>query len=441
MPRPARPPGMERLEVELTRSMGPASSSDAAAPPVFSAQRSDGFRRYVRAAAIVTALGYSLGYSTIGFGLLFLGAAWSLAVRRAFPWARTPIDPALAGFGAVLLVSAAASPYRGPASTVTLMLIVSAAVYFGSFAWLHEVDPGSRDMLLRAWALGACAAAATGLFYSATHYVEASPPGQLAHARAQIPLGVGPNGLGTTLLLGSLLTLGGVFHGSRGRRAVWAAGSLLCLLGLEATGSRASLIGWVIGAGYLAVAELRRRPWLLVGVMVSGLVLAVGAGAATPQLSGRARHIVTDVEGNRVKIWQTSLRMVAARPLLGSGFGTFERAYNSQRAPDMSPEPFAFNLWLNVAVETGLLGLAAALWVAVSTVLSWRRAGGAGSSMGPPPEDHLGRPVVAALWVGLLVDQLFDNTLFSIGTSAALWLLLIVTVMPERRPRRQETAA
>jgi hypothetical protein len=44
--------------------------------------------------------------------------------------------------------------------------------------------------------------------------------------------------------------------------------------------------------------------------------------------------------------------------------------------------------------------------------------------------DGLGRSIIAALWAGLLVDQLADNTLFSISTSAALWLLLAFVVVP-----------
>ena len=81
-------------------------------------------------------------------------------------------------------------------------------------------------------------------------------------------------------------------------------------------------------------------------------------------------------------------------------------------------------MWLNLAVETGLLGLLAALWVAFDAVRAWRRTGSAG------PGDAL-RSVIGAAWLALLVDQLADNTLFSISTSAALWLLLAMIVIPE----------
>jgi O-antigen ligase len=377
---------------------------------------------YTRFAAVVTAVGYSLGYSTIGFGLLFIGAMWRLVARRRFPWARTALDWPLAAFGAVLVLSAAASPYHPVAVGVTFMLVVSAAVYFGSFVWLLEADPLVTPVLLRAWTYGAVIAAVVGLFYSATNYVETWPPGHFEHARAQIPRGVGPNGLGTTLLLGSILALGGFFNARGWRRAGWAACSLLTLVALVATGSRSSLAGWIIGAGYLVYRELRARPKAMIAAALAGALLVGGIAAATPQLANRIGHTMTDVAGNRERIWTTSFHMIAARPLLGTGFGTFETAYDRQRAPGMSSEPFAFNLWLNLAVETGLLGLAAAVWIAAAAVTAWRRSG--------TPEEGAAPAVIGALWVGLLVDQFADNTLFSISTSAALWLLLALVAAP-----------
>ncbi|HLY21457.1 MAG TPA: O-antigen ligase family protein [bacterium] len=394
---------------------------------------------YVRWAAVATVVCYSAGYATIGFGLMFFGAAWSLLRRRSFPWRQTPLDPPLAVFGIVLLVSAIASPYRSIALIVTPALLLSGAIYFGSFAWLLEHDPASRMTLLRAWALGAPPAALAGLATVVLGHAE----------RASIPRGVGPNGLGTTLLLGGLLALGlGLAPRRRlWERIAWAACAAVVFAGLLASGSRASLLGWLVGALWLGWHRLRPRARAAAAVVAAALV-AVGVAAAVspdvydatlgpllaraedvaPDMTDRVLNAPYDIAGNRLKIWGTSLRMLASSPWLGTGFGTFEAAYAHWKDPDMSSEPFAFNLALNLAVETGVLGLYAAAWVAQAGIAEWRRWGRALQ----PGRTDPSRPIVAALWVGLLVDQLADNTLFSISTSAALWLLLAYLAVPGR---------
>jgi O-antigen ligase len=324
-------------------------------------------------------------------------------------WQPSPLDLPLVGFGLVLFASAAVSPFRALALGVTLMLVISGVVYFGSFAWLLHHDSHARQRLLIAWALGAVPAALVAVGESV-----------FMHVRAQIPRGVGPNGLGTTLLLGSLLGLGLALRKRRTDRWLWAACALLCLGGLIATESRASLAGWAVGGVYLAWEALRARPLRMAAALAGGALGLAAVVAMTPPLVGRIQSTVPDVSGNRVRIWRTSLSMIAAHPLLGTGFGTFERAYSRVKGPDMSPEPFAFNLWLNLAVETGLPGLVAALTIAGTAVRVWRRGRG-----GPP--DPM-RPIISALWAGLLVDQFADNTLFSISTSAAPWFLLALVI-------------
>jgi O-antigen ligase len=385
---------------------------------------------YFRWAALATVFLYTIGYAPIGFGFLFLGNLSLLVWRRQVLWRRSLLDVPMAVFGAILLVSAALSPYRILAFEVTLMLILSAAVYFGSFGWLLERDPALRTTLFRTWGLGGVAGAFAGLAYSATNYVKALPAGTFEHARAQIPRGVGPNGLGTTLLLGSILALGFAFRARRWQRAAWGLSAVVGLAGLLSTGSRASLGGWLVAAVYLAYRELHLRPKQLAVVLAGGFAVVALAIVGTPQLLNRLPTTLSDVSGNRVQIWRTSLRMIEAHPALGTGFGTFETEYAQYKDPAMSPEPFAFNLGLNLAVETGLIGLLAALFVAFAALHIWRST----SARAAPCAEPL-RAVICALWLGLLVNQLADNTLFSISTSAGLWFLLAATVSwPEPVP-------
>jgi O-antigen ligase len=397
----------------------------------------DGTGAYFRWAALLTVFLYSAGYALIGFGFLFGGALWLLIRRHRVLWQPSQLDLPMAVFGVVLLVSAGASPYHALAFEVTWMLIISGAVYFGSFSWLLARDPGLPTTLLRTWVWGGVGAALAGLAYGAMHYLEGSPPGTFYHARAQIPRGVGPNGLGTTLLLASMVALS-LAAGARGwRRAGWAAAGFVAFAGLLASGSRASLAGWLVAVVYFTCAELRFRPKKLLAVLAGGFVIVALATIATPQFMGRLRYTGSDVSHNRIQIWRESFDMFRAHPLLGTGFGTFEREYARHKDPGMSPEPFAFDLALNLAVETGLLGLLAAGLIAFAAFRFWWSANPPSLSAGPL------RPLIGALWLGLLVDQLADNTLFSISTSAGLWVLLAITVasppaVTDPGPRRAE---
>jgi O-antigen ligase len=394
---------------------------------------------YVRWAAIVTFFLYTAGYAGVGFGLLFFGALWGLLRWHRFPWQPSAVDVPLAAFAVVLLASALVSPFRTLSLGITLMLLISGAVYFGSFAWLLGRDLDARAMLLRAWAAGAVPAA-----------VIAIADALMTHARAEIPGGVGPNGLGTTLALAGILQLGLALRARSRERALWLACGLLGLAGLLASESRGSLVGWAVGAAYLTWRELRAEPRRMAAAACGGAVVLALAFVLAPPLADRARSVLSDVSQNRIRIWHASLGMVAARPLLGTGFGTFGQAYARVKAPGMSPEPFAFDLALNLAVETGILGFLAALWVAIAAARAWAEQG----RRAPPPEGGRAAPpgvdpfrhVLSAMWIALLVDQLADNTLFSVGTSAALWLLVALIVLPavsptEEGPREQQARA
>jgi O-antigen ligase len=370
---------------------------------------------YFRWATLLTAILYSAGYSSVGFGLLLLGTAWMVATRRAFPWYPTHLDLPLGAFGFVLVIAALQSPYRPVALAVTLMLLLSGSVYLGVFLWTFTRRPDLRPEVLRAWSLGAALAALVGLVGSVT-----------SHARAEIPHGVGPNGLGTTLALGGVTSLGLGFFSRGWERAAWYGIGFVTLVGLLATGSRASLIGWVAGAVYLAWQRLGSQPRRLVTALGLGAVALLAAGVLAPQLPARIPSAMADISSNRIRIWQTSLLMIRASPWFGTGFGTFQTAYERWKTPGMSAEPFAFNLWLNVAVETGLAGLACGFWVALRVIRIW-----SARSERTPIGSTLLRTAVPGLWIALLVDELFDNTVFSISTSAALWLLIALTVTPE----------
>ena len=420
-----------------------------------------GVLAYTLAAAVITMFLYSVGHAPIGFGLLFLGLLARLCTRRAPLWYRTALDLPLAALAAVLILSAVLSPYPFVSAGVTFSLMASGATLFGSFTWLLHRATGARALLLRAWAVGTPIAAALGL--ASLRYDN----------RATTPGGLGPNGLGLTLLLGSLLCLGMAFGARARQRAFWFGCTALGAAGLFATQSRAAWLGWTLGALYLTVQVFRDKPKQLAGILATVLLAVVllgGAGmrhrlAATvpepiqwlpeqamappddearitgwqippvpPPLWVRVRDSLGGDFRDRILIWQTSLRMIRSRPWLGTGFGTYFDAYNRWKGASAQSKPFAHDLPLNLTVENGVLGLAAAFWIAATGITIWSRQPRPAGAADPM------RAVIPAMWIGLLIDQLADNSMNAVNTSVAFWLLLALSVSPRLAPPREEPA-
>lgn len=216
----------------------------------------------------------------------------------------------------------------------------------------------------------------------------------------------------------------------------WAVLPLLAA-GILLSFSRAAWLG--AAAGSLAVLALRSRR------AAGGTLLAAGLGATLAFLGGLAlvpqfvsermrglvqygalggldRLPVTDHNFavlERLAHWLAGYRMFAQQPLLGVGAGNYPAAYPAHALPGW-PDPLghAHNVPLNVAAETGLVGLAAflvLLGTASYTAWVWARSG-----------TGLGRALAwgtLGAWMSVTIFNLFDS-LFVHGVPALLGLLL-----------------
>jgi putative inorganic carbon (HCO3(-)) transporter len=198
---------------------------------------------------------------------------------------------------------------------------------------------------------------------------------------------------------------------------------ILSLLGLLASWSRGAWLGaGMAGLVLLLMLPARARHGLAIGSLLMLLsALAWTAGMIpTPiqaRLAGALEEIqVADVRGvevteanfaviERLAHWQAAVEMFQARPWLGVGFGNYAAAYPAYaliRWPN--PLGHAHNIYLNVAAETGLIGLAlylllwavigAQTWAAWQGNVGWRRGLAAG---------------LMAAWAHLHVHHFFDN--------------------------------
>jgi O-antigen ligase/cytochrome c-type biogenesis protein CcmH/NrfG len=214
------------------------------------------------------------------------------------------------------------------------------------------------------------ATAAPLVFLGGLQAVGHDPLGFITDARSPVYTTLGRanfTGAYLALLLPLTLALAGM-SGRRLRAALLLlAGGQLLLIGL--TMARAAWLAAVVGLLLLFIGwawpRLSRRAWYGLGGFV-GLPLVVGGLWA-----GQAFLLAEDgsIAARRV-IWRESLTLIGERPLLGHGLDNlaiqFARVFPPELVYYQGRDVFvdrAHNWLLDTAVTTGLLGLAAAVWV------------------------------------------------------------------------------
>ena len=102
--------------------------------------------------------------------------------------------------------------------------------------------------------------------------------------------------------------------------------------------------GWLaLGVGLLAALAARRGRAAVAAVVVAGLAFALATGMTV----GAQRH----------EYWPAALRQTGSAPVLGTGAGTFERAWLRERRSHQVARD-AHNLYLETLAELGPAGLA-----------------------------------------------------------------------------------
>jgi putative inorganic carbon (HCO3(-)) transporter len=260
-------------------------------------------------------------------------------------------------------------------------------------------------------------------------------------------------------LAGALLVVwAGLWYRVFGERTSAAiVGSASAALGwLWLYGSRGgALIGPVLGAlcgvgtGVLTFVSLRRRwVWALAALLLflAAMTLALGGDRLLPALfsqrfSDFLPYIqIPDVRGvhvtdesfavvERLAHWQAALGMLNDHPLLGVGIGNYVPVYPAYAVPGWrDPLGHAHNYYLNIAAETGLVGLTA--YLMLLAVCFWQAWKGVRRLSGPEQAMALG--ILGILGV-FSVHSLFDN-LYVHGMNMHLAIMVgLLFVLTRRR--------
>lgn len=364
--------------------------------------------------------------------ILALGAAiaWAgvaLGARRSPPRLATPLDSPLAALGGAVALAALLSVDRllsltgqyGSYFYGVFPLAVVAALYYASARVFRTAK--SPDRLFHICAAGGSIAAAYALLQKAG--IEPVP------GVPQAPEGAIPSTIGTTSDLGACLvvllplSLYLALGDDRRPRILGRVSAVLIGLALIATLSFPAYAG--AAAGCAAALVLSGRPDLR--RLSVGARKALGAGAAAALLAGLvlAAGFFRDkspADAARIETWKASISAFARNPIVGTGPDTLMLAFRRYRSEgtlraigDRMGNDTAHDDLLQSAVTTGVVGLAAYLWLLWAAALALR------SALAEPGR----RPAVSAAagaLIGLFVHAKVQPTPLPALALAAMWL-------------------
>jgi O-antigen ligase len=218
-----------------------------------------------------------------------------------------------------------------------------------------------------------------------------------------------------------------------------AVGGVSVLTSLSRGGMLALAVTVVVAvAGCMKLRRgARTRPWRhMLRAVTAGVLVVTLAGAAlymtgqTEPIAERLTTVLTLPDdssvGGRLTIWSDTLRMIAARPLLGTGLNTFVWGHLPFRSSSTGLPQHAHNEYLEVVAETGILGGAICLWflwILATTMRRELRRAESGFEVGL----RLG---AIASWAGILVYALTDFPTVAPATNYVLALLAGLALVP-----------
>jgi hypothetical protein len=213
------------------------------------------------------------------------------------------------------------------------------------------------------------------------------------------------------------------------RRRVARVGLALALviisLGFFATQSR----GGLLALGFALVATFVLFPQQRLQVMAFALIAAIGLAAWLPSRPEVLERLTNfgGGGGGRVDLWTVAWRIFEQDPLVGVGYGNFQAlephfvlqpgTLTHVRLISETPS-VVHNSYLQLLVETGIIGLALFGLVAFACMRSSWRAARRFDAIGSPDHANLARAVLLAT-IGMLAAMFFISSAYDFR----LWVL------------------
>ncbi|MGB3616288.1 MAG: IctB family putative bicarbonate transporter [Elainellaceae cyanobacterium] len=396
------------------------------------------------AVALVLLLGAVAPFTSttmIGLILLACSAAWLLLLLRDRV-ALTPVHLVVLVYWAISTVATAFSPVRADAIDGWIKL----TLYLFLFALLSHLlrSPRIRNWTITAYLLTALVVAAAGLrqwFFGANALATWVDPDSTLAGTTRVYSYLGnPNLLAGYLIPAVLFSAAAVLVWRGMGKLLAGTIALVTMACLVLTFSRGGWIGIVAGGfvflGLLVQTWSRTLPppwrrWALPGLLASTAVaLAVAVSAVAP-LRERVSSIFSGREDSsnnfRINVWSAVVEMIKARPILGIGPGNdaFNQVYPFYQEPGYTALS-AYSVFLEISVETGVIGLLCFLWLLlVEFSHGWRCLQRLQAQASPEVSlNAFWLVATMAAMVGMLAHGLVDTVWYRPQVSVLWWLLL-----------------
>lgn len=244
-----------------------------------------------------------------------------------------------------------------------------------------------------------------------------------------------PTGLGAYLVM-TIPVVAGLWNTPPWKSTTAKAvltGSLVCLIyALVLTFSRGAwlslILGGLLGAvGYMIMRRVNRRQILAVSI---GSILLLGLmGSYYVANKDRFSSLNRSVLNWRVAVWRDTVEMIKEKPVFGYGINTYMRQFQYYRYDRLNVPKhkqhgatYAHNCYLQIAMESGLLGLAAFAWILIAYYRSV-----IGKIRGLIEEQGENALLAVGLLTGIsafFIHAFFDTHFYSLPLAAYLWSML-----------------
>ena len=324
---------------------------------------------------------------TVLISVLLVGCIgfWALLTlaetKEKAGWGLTPIHLTVMVYWGISAIATGLSPVRMAAleglSKLTLYLLI-----FVVMARVLRVEKWRSTLIaiyLHTALLVSCYGIRQWIFGAPALATWSDPDSEMGNfTRAYSFLG-NPNLLSSYLMPAVAYSLMAIFSWvGRYRKALAAVMFATNLACVAFTYSRGGWIGLVLMFGTIALLlgywmNLYRRKWVLPAIL-GGLISILLIGVLfVPPIRNRVLSMFIgrgDSSNNfRLNVWQSVIEMIKARPVLGIGPGNdaFNKVYPLYARTRFTALS-AYSILLEIAVETGLVGLSCFLWLVVVTL-------------------------------------------------------------------------